>query len=201
MSKHSKYNNFTSQINSTQEKDESLVTDSTSSLESTTVDPVKIPEPEPVIPTSSTGSTYTKILDSNKKNTSVDADITTFHTLKDNFLSFCTTIQSKKDKEKSAFALLRLAQFVLNKDKRTLYDETYKFIKDNRNTNLNPMTVFAGGEGKMKRSEIGVLTLFIAAFCRVQDGDGVDFKELERSLPGHPLLITYLTEKVDRKTK
>jgi hypothetical protein len=198
---HNKYTNFTSEINSNEK--ESSVTDN--SENTTTVDPVKVPEPvkeEVLTPISTSGTTIPNASPFKEVN-SVDPDLTTLKHMQDAFLNYYSKspILSKKDKERAAYALLRLVQFALSKDKRVLYDNMYKFIKDHRNTNLNPVNVFEGGDEKMKRAEIGELTLFIAAFCRVQDGNGVDFKELERALPKHPLLITFLSEKIERKNK
>jgi hypothetical protein len=213
MSKHNKYQDFSSQIrntienapsshNSSSEKDDAIVsTNNNINDVSTTSDPVIVPEPAqvPIPPVSTSGTASTSTVKQHAQ-TLVDPDIQTFITLKTTFLDLNKTpILSKADQVKSAFSLLRLVQYALSKDKRVIYDEMYRFVKDNKNTTLNPVTVFAGGDEKMKKSEISVLSMFIAAFNRVQDGLGVDFRELERSLSSSPLLITYLSEKANIK--
>jgi hypothetical protein len=209
MSKHSKSynNNFSTNFSSDiTEKDTTLMTD-TSSIEPetsvSTPDPAPVAEPKQIItPTASSGQINTTVKSMSIATPPVDAVIQQFNNLKQSFIdSNGPEPRSQKDRERTSFALLRLVQFILSKDKRTVYDEFYKFIKDKRKELLNPQTVFSGGNNKMKRSEIGMLTLVIAAFNRVQDNDGVDFKELERSLPGHPIFITYLSEKSARKKK
>jgi hypothetical protein len=204
MSKHNKYSNFSAAINSSTETSETSETiPMTSEPTPSTIEPTVAPVEEPkqvVTPTSTSGSTNPVVKAHSTTEPPKDADLVHFETLKTSYLNLNhTEPRSALEREKTTTGLLRIVKFVLSKEKRTVYDAFYKFVKDNKNTSLHPFIAFAGGEAKLKRSEIGLLTITIAAFNRVQDNLGVNFEELEKSLPGHPILVTYLSEKSERK--
>jgi hypothetical protein len=204
MSKHTKYSSFSSVVNDSADINKDTNMSNENSLESPIVDTVApVTEPAVVTPTVIPTSSYTSSASSSSTSVNKvpdDADILLYKSFESNFLSLNhEEPRVQKERERVTVSLYNLVKFVLSKDKRNIYDLFYRFVKDHKYTHLNPHTVFAGGDNKLKRSDIGVLTMTIAAFNRVQDNLGVNFKELEKALPGHPILITYLSEKSSRK--
>jgi hypothetical protein len=200
-----RYSDFSSQINPSSEEVNvtSTLSETTSpKADPTQVDPIKVTEPQLLTPTAASGAAPTAPINTPKAPVaSQDQDLRNFIIMRDNFIDLNKShLISKKDRERSAFALLRLVQLALAKDKRSIYDELYKFVKQYRDSILNPINAFAGGDEKMKRSEIGELTMVIAAIHRTQDGHNVDFKEITRCFPNDPVLVTYLSEKLSRKS-